>query len=293
MLIRQFFYTAVSMACPYPLIFKHLTNVIVRFLVILGRLIEFLMIPENITHHNTFYTDARLGRLPSFFRNRFFILMIIFLSGSLTAQAQFGSSGGYDFGEGGSLYALSVTAGMDVPLGDVGTMYKASPFYNLQIVRNVGPLSFGLGGGIRMFKPKQDVFEEPINAVYNVPLDVVYTDMNTKMGYLTAIYNYEISEQLVAFGGLNVGFYNNTFTTSGSIYGNAVFKVYTMENCLYAAPKLGAGYKFGQMQVNLESRFNLIKSNNSVEYNARVGAAPSAGSFYKTWATGLSFVYNF
>lgn len=212
---------------------------------------------------------------------------------TFSVNAQFGSSGGFDFEGESRDWSISAITGLDVPLGDVATAYKASPFYNLQVLRNFGSLSVGVGGGLRWLKPKQAIFKSPPNDVYPIDLDVSYSDMNSKILYATAVYNYDINEQIVAFGGINIGYNNNIFATYGGVAGNPVFKVWTMENCLYLAPKLGAGYRFGMWQVNLESRFNYIKSNNSVEYKARVGAVPQTSNAYKTWATGLSLVLNF
>ena len=184
----------------------------------------------NQTQQDACYTDHRSGKLPIKLIRRFFIFFTLLSSFALTANAQFGSSGGYDFSEGAAQYSLVPGVGLDIPLGDIGTAYKASPYYTVDIIRHFNSLSFGIGGGYRMLSPKKASFPEPGNVVYIVPLDIIYNKMKSSIFYATASYNFNISDELVAFGGVNVGLYHNVFSTDGYIYGNPVFYLTTSEN---------------------------------------------------------------
>jgi len=215
--------------------------------------------------------------------------LVIFSIGNANAQhrrdpwAHYGGGGG-----GGTVtyegYAIAVSTDYDVPLGDLGTIYKGAPAFNLNLLTYRGDFTFNAGLGYHSYQPKSDslIYDDGSGGYGSVS----YKPFSVVSIYAGAAYNLQVDEGLRFYLGANIGAYYTHFSfESSDQFGGASADISEQE--VYLAPKFGFHWMLNSnVGVGLEAKYNLFSPSGNSQDNARVGIV------YKSYAVGATLIFK-
>ncbi len=207
------------------------------------------------------------------------LILALLIINTFTATAQ-------DFyGESSQTYGVGLSADYDMPARNLKFTYKAAPAYGVNFYMFNGNWTTTIGGGMRTYKPKQDIFYYAFGD--NDYGTITYSNFRSYMAYLGGAYNFEVSEGLRLFAGANMGAYQSKFL-SHSVDARRDDTQDINEQELYGAIKGGINLGYGEhIQVNIQGAYNIFATTGKTEYYSRTGTV------YNSISTGLGIIYKF
>jgi len=217
------------------------------------------------------------------------VVIMLLMFWSYDAGAQYHRDPWNHYGGGGGSgtvtyegYAIVVSTDYDVPLGDLGTIYKGAPSFNLNVTNYWNDFTFNAGIGYHVYKPKADslFYDDGAGGVGSVS----YETFPVFSIYGGAAYNLQIEQGLRFYLGANLGaYYIRLGFQSNDQFGNSSSEINEQE--VYIAPKFGFNIMFNNsVGVNLEGKYNFFSPSGNSQDNPRVGIV------YKSYAVGLGLV---
>jgi len=212
-------------------------------------------------------------------------------NGGLTYGSDNGS------GNGDRSWALSLSAGYDVPQGDMSQSFKAAPTFSFSYLNNYNNFTFNATIGYVSYKPKFDT----TYFVGNDPTQgyLQYGSFNSLEIYTGAAYNVPISNNAKLYFGLDIGNYFNFFnytTNDGQGNTSTYSSAYSQQ---FIAPKLGVDVMVSDnLSLGLEAKYNFIFSGSEADNldfttdDAYVTSSYTALS-YKTFSGHITLTYHF
>jgi hypothetical protein len=225
----------------------------------------------------------------SFSGCRSFLILLFLLGASAQAQAQYYTNR-ISYGDDRSPYSVELGAGIDVPLGNLKDSYKAAPYVEGIFSRDLGHFTISIGAGYRAFTPSQSTVTTPVGDGTDQTINIA--NFTSYQFYTSAVYNFDLSSNVVLFTGINLGSYITTYGASANSDNFAVSANQTEEEA-YVAPKIGVGFKLGAVQLNLSARYNLFYTGGYVAYDSTYGGYSNSGTLYQSIAGGVSVSYHF
>jgi hypothetical protein len=210
-----------------------------------------------------------------------------------------GSSGGSNGGNGGfgSNWALSLSAGYDVPQGDMSSTFKAAPTFSFSYLTNYNNFTFNATIGYVSYKPKFDT-------VYFVDGDptqgyLQYGSYNSLEIYTGVAYNVSISDNAKVYFGFDLGNYFNLFKYTTNDGQGDISTFNTAYSQQFIAPKLGVDVMVSDnLSLGLEAKYNFILAGsnaNDLDFSTDDAYATSTYTAlsYKTFSGHITLTYHF
>ena len=198
-------------------------------------------------------------------------IIIIFSYSSV--KAQYSSSD--------SQYGVSIGTDYDVPVGNFSYTFKPAINYNLNLFHHYGDFTASFSAGYHIYKPKADTFYyQKSETDYG---KIQYQNFPVYSFYLGATYDLALTEQLKAYGGINMGIYYTHY-----VFQSTDFDADLNEQDLYLAPRLGISYMLtNNVGIGIEGKYNFFAPTGDARYDDRVG------TLYNSYSVGFRLIYNF
>jgi len=193
-------------------------------------------------------------------------MLIAFIFSNTAAFAQRHANTGLTYGGGsngdGSPWGISVSAGYDSPLGDLGTTFKAAPTFSIGLNRNFGNFTISSNIGFVSFAPKQDtIFADPLDHTQGYTKYSNYTSIEF---YLGAAYNISFGDKAKLYLGFNLGTYYTSLTYDENDGQGDDNSDDSFNEIAYIAPKLGVNFMLTEnMSLGIEGKYNFLISSAS------------------------------
>lgn len=211
-----------------------------------------------------------------------------------TGGLTFGAGEGSNSSNGDRSWALSLSAGYDVPQGDMSSTFKAAPTFSLSYLNNFNSFTFNATIGYVSYKPKFDT-------AYFVGNDLTqgsmqYGSFNSFEVYTGAAYNISMSNNAKFYLGLDLGSYFNFFnfsTNDGQGNTNVYNTTYEQQ---FIAPKVGIDVMVSDnLSLGLQAKYNFVLSA-SQNYNLADDSYYETGytsASYRTFSGHVTLTYHF
>ena len=228
--------------------------------------------------------------------------VFLFLIGTITAStfnatAQ-RSSAMLSYGGGGSdsKFGIEIGSGLDVPIGTLKDNYKSAPYFDGGFLYYLKDFTFGINAGYRSFPAKVGSYTETDDSGNSITTSV--SKFSSIKLYASAVYNVNINDDLLVFGGFNIGSYISTYgyTASQAASGDNYYSSsHPTEEEGYIAPKIGLGIKLtDELQLNISANYNLFFTGSySYNYSTDYGSSSTSATWYQSASAGASLTYRF
>lgn len=206
------------------------------------------------------------------------LLMFIFIS--FSAKAQY-----HHYGSDDNTFGAALTAGYDVPVGNLSYTYKPAITYGARFLWNQGAVTANVSFGYHVYKPKLDTFYYAVDeSNYG---KVSYSNFTIYSFYIGGAYNLEVTEGFKVYGGLDLGAYeSHVIVHSSDLYIDSHSD--THQEDVYLAPKLGFTYLVtDNIGVGIEGKYNFFAPTGKAKDN------PAVGTLYNSYSGNLVLTYNF
>ncbi|WP_157750654.1 hypothetical protein [Mucilaginibacter gotjawali] len=219
--------------------------------------------------------------LKQLFNTILFIPLTILVFATSTANAQY-----YRYGGGGSgTYGIGLVGSYDVPVGNLGYTFKPAIGYGVSVFSYHGNFTSSITIGYHAYKPKLDTFYYQVD---QTNYGTVHYDNYTAISiYLGVAYNFEISDGVKVYAGLNLGaYYTHMAFHSSDLYVDDTENL--GEKDAYLAPKIGFTYSLNDnVAIGIEGKYNLFAP------TGRAADNPLVGTVYSSYAGSFILTYNF
>ncbi len=209
----------------------------------------------------------------------------------------YGDSNGGNGGNGDRSWALSLSAGYDLPQGDMSQSFKAAPTFSFSYLNYYNNFTFNASIGYVSYKAKVDT----AYFVGNDPTQgyLQYGSYNSLETYVGAAYNVPIADNAKVYFGLDFGNYINFFNFSSNDGEGNTSTYNTTYSQQFIAPKLGVDVMVSDnLSLGLEAKYNFLFSGSQAtdldftDEDIYVSSSYSALS-YKTFSGHLTLTYHF
>jgi hypothetical protein len=205
----------------------------------------------------------------------------------------YGGSSGGSGGSGDKSWGLSLSAGYDVPTGDMSSTFKAAPTFSFGYLNNYNNFTFNATIGYVSYKPKFDT----AYFVGNDPTQgyLQYGNFSSLEVYTGAAYNIPISDNAKFYFGFDLGTYVNFFNYSLNDGQGNTYNYNTTYEQDFIAPKLGVDFMVSDnLSIGLQAKYNFILSApqnyNLANDDYDSDYTPLA---YKTFSGHVTLTYHF
>jgi len=200
-------------------------------------------------------------------------------------------------GDGDRSWALSLSAGYDVPQGNMGSTFKAAPTFSFSYLNNYNNFTFNASIGYVSYKPKFDT----AYFVGNDPTQgyLQYGSFNSLELYTGAAYNISISNNARFYFGFDIGSYLNFFKYSTNDGQGDISTYNTTYSQQFIAPKLGVDVMVSDnLSLGIEAKYNFIFSGSEADnLNFNVDDIYVTSNYtspsYKTFSGHVTLTYHF
>jgi hypothetical protein len=203
---------------------------------------------------------------------------LVFISFSAKAQYRYGGSDEDKFG-------AALTAGYDVPVGNLSYTYKPAITYGARFLWTKGAVTANISFGYHVYKPKLDTFYYAVDeSNYG---KVSYSNFTIYSFYIGGAYNLEVTDGFKIYGGLDLGAYeSHVVVHSSDLYVDSHSD--THQEDVYLAPKLGFTYLVTEnIGIGIEGKYNFFAPTGKAKDN------PAVGTLYNSYSGNLVLTYNF
>lgn len=174
-----------------------------------------------------------------------------------------GGNGATNFSDG---WAVSVGTGVDVPQGDLNSIFKPAININTGVYRFLGPFTANFNVGYRSFRPDEAIVTQEAGST-------IYADMSAFSIHGGLAYNIDLTDDFRVYGGVNLGAYITQFGVA-FIYDDPsyAYVFQKWKTSLYYAPKVGMSFPVtNHLGFNIESKYNFFSQ--KVDFEEGNGSA--------------------
>lgn len=201
--------------------------------------------------------------------------------------------GGDGNGSDNRSWALSLSAGYDVPQGNMSSTFKPAPTFSFSYLNNYNNFTFNATIGYVSYKPKFDT----AYFVGNDPTQgyLQYGSFNSLEIYSGAAYNISISNKAKFYFGFDIGTYLNFFNYSTNDGQGDTYSYNTSYEQQFIAPKLGVDVMVSDnLSLGIQAKYSFILSAPQ-DYNLDDNYYESGYTAvsYKTFSGHVVLTYHF